>query len=137
MEKKRKTVLSAFVFAAALTAAIAVWYFSPKIFLDGVDPADVKSVTVFDGSTGNGFTVNQPEQIRHIVQNIQEREMERDHISLGYSGYRFRMSFCDQKGTEIERFIVNSDDTIRSDPFFYRCGGGLCVDYLEELESEN
>ena len=34
----------------------------------------------------------------------------------------------------IPLFILNSDDTIRKDPFFYRCDGGLCFDYINELE---
>ena len=26
--------------------------------------------------------------------------------------------------------------TIRKDPFFYKCDGGLCFDYIKEIESK-
>lgn len=35
----------------------------------------------------------------------------------------------------IPKFILDSDHTIRKDPFFYRCEGGLCFDYIKEIES--
>ena len=31
---------------------------------------------------------------------------------------------------------INSSNTIRKDPFFYRCDGNLCFDYLKELEEK-
>ena len=31
---------------------------------------------------------------------------------------------------------INSSNTIRKDPFFYRCDGDLCFDYLKELEEK-
>ncbi|MGN8697642.1 hypothetical protein ACTNE3_11435, partial [Bacillota bacterium HCP3S3_F1_1] len=33
-------------------------------------------------------------------------------------------------------FILNSDNTICKDPFFYRCDGGLCFDYLKTCEEK-
>ena len=33
----------------------------------------------------------------------------------------------------IPEIILNSDDTIRKDPFFYKCDGGLCFDYIKEI----
>lgn len=62
--------------------------------------------------------------------------MERNKISIGYFGYGFRVYFYDEAGKKIESFIINSADTIRKDPFFYRCDGDLCYDYLEEIEDK-
>ena len=33
-------------------------------------------------------------------------------------------------------FILNSDNVICKDPFFYRCDGGLCFDYLKACEEK-
>ena len=33
-------------------------------------------------------------------------------------------------------FILNSDNIIRKDPFYYRCDGGLCFDYLKACEEK-
>ena len=75
-----------------------------------------------------------PEEIKYIVENIQGIEMKRDNISSNYDGFSFSLSFKDTDGKTIDSFIVNSADTIRDDPFFYRCEGGLCFEYLKSLE---
>ena len=62
--------------------------------------------------------------------------MKKDRISLFYSGYSFRMSFYGENERVLDSFIINSSNTIRSDPFFYRCDDGLCYDYLIELENK-
>lgn len=119
-----------------ITAISAAWYFSPKAFLNGVGVADVKFISVFDGNTGKSFYIDKPEEIKYIVENIQNIKMKRDKISLFYSGYSFRMSFCDENEKVVGHFIMNSADTIRRDPFFYRCDGRLCFDYLKDLEGK-
>ncbi len=93
-----------------------------------------KAISVFDGNTGESFDIIDRDEIHYLVENIQTTDLKKDKISLGYSGYRFRMSFYDKAGKEIESFMMNSADTIRKAPFFYRCDGSLCFDYLKELE---
>lgn len=130
MKKKMLIV----VIAIAIIAVSAIWYFSPKNFLSGVEPSDVKSISVFDGNTGNGFVIESSEEIKQIVENIQGIKMKRDNISVGYIGYSFRVQFTDESGKIIDSFIINSPNTIRDDPFFYRCDSSLCYDYIKELE---
>lgn len=117
-------------------AITAVWYFSPKNFLSKVVSSDVKSISVFDGNTGKRFVIDDIAEIKYIVENIQNIEMERYKVSLGYSGYAFRVSFNNSNGKEIDSFVINSANIIRDDPFFYRCNGGLCFDYLKALEDK-
>jgi hypothetical protein len=136
MKKGWKITLVILVIAAAAIAILALWYFTPKTFLKGIEPSDVKSISVFDGSSGNGFVIDDGSEIQYIVENIQSTPMTRGKVSLGYSGYSFRMKFYDTGGKEIDSFIINHATTIRDDPFFYRCSGGLCFDYLRELEDK-
>ena len=136
MKTKQKIFLLIMVIVIAAIAISVVWYFSPRIFLSGIEPSDVKSISVFDGNTGKGFDISDTDEIRYIVENIQGCKMERDKVSIGYSGYRFCMCFCDEAEKEMESFTINSDNTIRKDPFFYRCDSGLCFDYLKELEEK-
>ena len=103
----------------AIIAISAVLYFSPRTFLSGVDPSDVKSIFVFDGNTGERFVIDDLAEIKYIVENIQGIEMERYKVSVGYSGFCFRMSFNGSNDNEIDSFVINSADTIRDDPFFY------------------
>ena len=130
----KKTVIT--IIAVLVLAVLGILICSAsRTFGNGIDASEVDHINVFDGNTGVGFTIDRPEDIRHIVENIQSRPMKRDGLSLGYSGYSFRISYIDEKDKNIiPEFIVNSDDTIRRDPFFYRCDGGLCYDYLKTME---
>jgi hypothetical protein len=133
MKKGRKIALLILVVVVAAIAISAAWYFTPKTFLKGIDPSHVGSIAVFNGNNGNGFVIEEESEIQYIVENIQRTPMTREKVSVGYTGYSFRMKFYDNRGKEIDSFILNSATTIRDDPFFYRCSGGLCFDYLEYL----
>ncbi|MDE5950883.1 MAG: hypothetical protein K2H12_04800 [Acetatifactor sp.] len=95
MKTKQKISLLILVIVIAATAILLVWYFSPRIFLEGVEPSDIKSIIVFDGNTGKGFYILAADEIRYIVENIQGNKMERDGVSIGYMGWSFQMIFCD------------------------------------------
>jgi hypothetical protein len=134
MKKGKKISLLILVVVVVAIAISAAWYFSPKTFLKGIEPSNVSSIAVFDGNTGNSFVIEDKSEIQYIVENIQSFAMTREKVSVGYSGYSFRMNFYDNSGKEIDSFIINSADTIRDDPFFYCGNGDLCFDYLKELE---
>lgn len=129
MKKKISILVSIIVI---LMVIAAVYYFTPKTFGKGVN-----HINVFDGNTGEGFTIDNPENIKHIVENIQSKPMRRGGISLGHMGYKFSVVLIDENDKAIVPiFFINSENTIRKDPFFYYCDGGLCVDYLEKLENQ-
>lgn len=136
MNKRKKLITVLMVIAAVLLICVGL-YLMPKSFGKGVDAKRVHHINVFDGNTGEGFTVDDPAQIRHIVENIQSIPMHRDGISMGRMGYGFKISYIDENDRDVvPLFFMNSDNTIRKDPFFYRCEGGLGFDYLKELETE-
>lgn len=128
-----------FIFLAAVSVlllAALFWWATPVTFLEGVPADKVTSIEVFDGGTGIGFTVVAPEDIQYIVSNLQQASMQREKLSLGYMGTRFRLTFYDDSGVPLETLIVNSANTIRKDPFFYRDpDASLCLDYLDYLVS--
>lgn len=131
---KKKALIPAAVILLAIVAA-AVCYAAPKTFGGNIVPSEVDHINVFDGNTGVGFTIDNPDDIKYIVENIQSHSMKRDGVSLGHSGYGFQVSYLDENDKDvIPLFLLNSDDTIRKDPFFYRCDGGLCFEYLKTLE---
>ena len=134
MKKKQIILISFVVFIIIAAIILCVWYYIPKTFLNRLDASEVMTISVFDGNTGKGFVIESSEEIRQIVENIQQIKMKRDSISVGYSGYSFRVQFMDQNGKVIDSFIINSSNSIRDDPFFYRCDGGLCYDYMKDLE---
>lgn len=135
MKNKR---LLAFVCFTLICVGICVtlWYFAPKTFLRGVDAEDISKISVFDGGTGQRFDITEREEIVRIVDNVSGISMKRGKLSRGYDGFRYSMDFVDESGRVIESFIVNSEDTIRDDPFFWHCEGELCYEYLGELEGK-
>ena len=105
-----------------------------KIFLKDVEPEELQRIIVFDGNTGQEFVITDEDELTVIVENIQSISVKREKLSLGYSGYRFHMTFVDTTGETITEFILNSEGLIRKDPFFYTSEGGFCYDYIDELE---
>ena len=113
-----------------------LWWRAPVTFLDGVDPADVSYISVFNGSTGNSFRVENNEDIVHIVTNIQGLEMRKEKWSANVDGFLFSLSFYGRDGELIDAFIVN-ESKLRDDPFFYTFENGtLCTEKLRALEQE-
>jgi hypothetical protein len=133
---KKKVAIGVSVLLVLIIVAL-VYYITPKTFGKGINPANVDHINVFDGNTGEGFTIENADDIRYIVENIQSKPMRRDGVSLGHMGWKFSIVFVDKNDKAIVPiFFINSDNTIRKDPFFYRCDGGLCIDYLDELENK-
>jgi len=131
---KKKIALSITVIVVLILAAEG-YYSLPKTFGKDVTPSDVDRISVFDGNTGVGFTITNPEDIKYIVENIQGHSMKKEGISLGRMGYGFKIRYIDGRDNDvIPAFILNSDDTIRKDPFFYVCEEGLCFDYIKDCE---
>ena len=120
-------------FPVLLMILIAYCY-APVTFLKGVDPADIAAITIFDGNTGSESEITKQKDITYIVENIQSVPVRRTGISILEMGYRFRMTFTDEKGKLVETLTINSTDTIRKDPFFLTSEeGGLCFDYIWDL----
>ena len=120
-------------FPVLLLIGIA-YYYAPVTFLKGVEPEDIACITIFDGNTGEVSDITGTKDIAYITENIQSIPVRRTGISILEMGYRFRMTFTDEKGGVVEELTVNSEDTIRKDPFFLTTEeGGLCFDYIWDL----
>ena len=120
-------------FPVLLLIGIA-YYYAPVTFLKGVEPEDIACITIFDGNTGEVSDITGAKDIAYITENIQSIPVRATGISILEMGYRFRMTFTDEKGGVVEELTVNSEDTIRKDPFFLTTEeGGLCFDYIWDL----
>ena len=92
-------------------------------------------IEVFNGSNGNDFVIEGNDDINNIVSNIQNISMKKVKISLGYMGTLYNLKFINTESKVVDEFIVNHNDTIRRDPFFYRDStSSLCIDLLRSLE---
>ncbi len=132
--KKKVSILLAGVLILILGAA--AWYNAP-IDLMNLDPNEVMEIVVFNGNSGNGTHIEDKEQIQHIIDNLNDIEIKRAKPSVGYMGYRFKMTIYSSNGNEADdwnNFIINSVDTIRKDPFFYSVTKGkIDYSYIESI----
>ena len=114
---------------------ILAWHLTPKKYLIGVASTDVVSISVFNGNTGNGFTVTDRTQIMTIVENVHGIEMKKEKFSFGHDSFAYSVTFTDASGKTLDTFMINSKYIVRDDPFFYRSSRALCFDYIRELEA--
>ena len=92
---------------------------------------------LFDGNTGDELEITAKKDITHIVENVQSVPVRREGIAFLNLGYRFIMTFEGADGTEIAKFTINDENTIRGEFFYYvNEDGGLCFDYLWHLMDE-
>ena len=133
MKKKISILLSVVLI---LLVGITVWYHAP-INLMNLDANEVMEIVVFNGNSGNTTHIEDKEQIQHIIDNLNDVEVKRSRLSAGYSGYSFKVTIYLSDGNEADdwnNFIINSDDTIRKDPFFYSViKGKIDYNYIENI----
>jgi hypothetical protein len=133
MKKKIIILLSAM---AILFAGIAIWYNTPIDLMD-LDHNEIMEIVVFNGNSGNTTHIKDKEQIQHIIANLNDVEVKRAKLSVGYSGYSFKVTIYLSDGNEADdwnNFIINSDDSIRKDPFFYSVTKGkIDYNYIEDI----
>lgn len=113
-----------------LLVGIIVWYNAPIKLMD-LDYNEVMEIVVFNGNSGNTTHIKDKEQIQHIIDNLNDVEVKRSKLSAGYSGYSFKLTIYLADGSEAgdwNNYIINSDYSIRKDPFFYSVTKGK-IDY--------
>lgn len=131
--KKKVPILSVVLI---LLVGIAVWYLAP-IDLMNLDANEVLEIVIFNGNSGNTTHIEDKEQIQHIIGNLNDVEVKRSKLSAGYTGYSFKVTIYLSDGNEADdwnNFIINSEDTIRKDPFFYSVTKGtIDYNYIESI----
>lgn len=132
--KRKLTIL--LTIAVIILAGAGVWYNIP-IDLMNLEHDEVMEIVVFNGNTGNATHITDKKQIEHIIENLNDIELKRSKLSVGYSGYSFKMTVYLSDGNEADgwnNFIINSDDTIRKDPFFYKVvSEKIDYDYIADI----
>ena len=133
MNKKVKIVIAVL---AVLAAGVLLWYNMPIKLMD-LKPEKVMEITVFNGNTGNVTHITDKEEIENMINDLNDVKLKRDKLSTGYTGFSFKITIYLTDGNEADgwnNFIINSEDTIRKDPFFYRVTeGNIDYEYIESI----
>lgn len=131
--KKARTAL---VVLAVLLAGLFLWYYLPIDLLD-LKPEEVMEISVFNGSTGKVTHITDEEQIKNIIDDLNDIKVRREKLSTGYSGFSFKITIYMSDGNEADgwnNFIINSENTVRKDPFFYKTvEGEIDYEYIESI----
>lgn len=131
---KKKIAIA--LFAAAVLLAVAVWYHAPMDLMN-LDHENVMEIVIFNGNSGKVTHIGDQEHIQHIIDNLNTVEVKRLKRSAGYTGFGFKMTIYLSDGNEADgwnNFIINSDDRIQKDPFFYSVTKGkIDYSYIENI----
>lgn len=110
-----------------------IWWNVPTSIIN-ISPSKVSKIEIFDGSTGKAITITDTNDIDHIIKNLNNVSVKKDSISFGAMGYSFRTTIHKTNGYVYKEFIINSSNTIRKDPFFYRDSSeSIDYDYIQNL----
>lgn len=133
MKQKTEALLAAL---SILLLGMILWGNTPVDLLE-LDPNEVMEIVVFNGNSGNTTHITDKEQLRHIVENLNEIEMKRTKLSSGYVGYSFRLTIYLSDGNTADgwnNFIINSEYAVRKGPLFYAVTKGeIDYSYLAKL----
>lgn len=135
--KKRYIV---FGIAVLLIVFGFVWWNSETVFLESVSSDNISVIKVRNGRTGNQFEISSKEDISYVVENIHSHSFHKSGISLFRMGTWYTLSFTDEHGSTVSEFMINENDVIRDDPFFYQTDNGNMqniTDYLTNLEMKS
>lgn len=114
-----------------------IWWNAPCSITD-IEPLEVSKIGIFNGNTGKLITITDTTDIEHIIKNLNAVSLKKEKISLGYMGYSYRITVYKANGGVYKKFIINSNDTIRKDPFFYRDNSGsIDYKYIQKLFNKN
>jgi hypothetical protein len=109
--------------------------YMPRKMLD-VSPQEVYKITLFDGGSGYELDITDRQTIENIVADFSEVSFSKNKLALGYSGYSYKLTVYSQERKVINRFIINSENTVRYKGFFYKAKGETVdYNYLQQLAS--
>jgi hypothetical protein len=124
--KNKKLLIGICVIFVIIIGSL-IWWNAP-CSITNIAPSEVSKIEIFDGNTGKSITITNTTDIEHIINNINMISLKKEKISLGYMGYSYRTTVYKVNGNVYKKFIINSSDTIRRDPFFYR-DSTVSIDY--------
>lgn len=131
---KTKKLIIALV-ALVIPVSLIIWT-RPNHFLDDIKSENIHAISVRDGSTGKDFEITGQEDITFIVEKIQAQSFKKDGLSIFNMGTLYTMHFYDADKKLIAKFILNSNDTLRKDPFFYKATSTMSglIEYFSTIK---
>jgi len=135
--KSKKKLIGILCTTAVIIIGGLIWWNVPNLIIN-ITPSEVSKVDIFDGNTGKSITITDEIDIEHIIRNLNAVSIKKEKISLGYMGHSLRTTIYKSDDVVYKKFIINSSNTIRKDPFFYRdSSDSIDYNYIKELIDNN
>ncbi len=129
---KNRKLIGICLIVVSIIGGLIWWNIATSI--TNIPPTEVSKIEIFDGNTGKSVVITDATNIEHIIENLNAVSIKKEKVSLGYMGYSFRTTIYKTDGTVYKKFIINSSNTIRKDPFFYRVSSeSIDYNYIQEL----
>lgn len=136
MKKNKKIFLLIAIVIVLFGGLFATTYIPKKIIT--IDASIVSKIEIFDGNRGELVTVTEAEPKEHIISNLNKIAFNKGKLSIGYSGYKFRMTIYKDNGKEYKELIINSNERIRYKGFIYTDEtNSIDYNYIDNLFDEH
>ncbi|GEM_PF-984842 len=93
---------------------------------------DVAKITIIHGTTGDKITIHNSEDIKHLVDNLNNISIHKLEINL-HKGFNYYISLYDNEGNVIEGFAFTDKRVSNKDFSFSVFKGKLDTQYIEYL----
>lgn len=130
-EQSMKKKISAIILILAVIVSVCTICYQMPVDMMNLDAEEVCEIRIFNGNNGQEIQITDRQAITHIIENLGGVQLKRSGLSLGYMGYSFRITIYLSNGKKARgwnEFVLNSSDSIRKDPFFYKVVKGN-IDY--------
>lgn len=119
--------------AIFLFISITLWLNLPT-HITNISPSEVSKIDIRDGSNGKTTSIESRPEIEHIIDNLNNVSLKKDRLSIGYVGWSFNLKIYKGNGKLYKEFVINSDEYVRKDPFFYKDSSkSIDYEYIKKL----
>lgn len=137
MKSKKKILIigiSIFCILTAIIIASADIYNArhPLTLRYDFTPEDVVRIEIFDGSTGNRYTITDEEAVSYIARDIQSKTYTRGENVKGHAGFVYSTTFYDKSDTVLWCATINSADTLVDYHYAYHPDSPLDFAYIQK-----
>lgn len=141
MVKNKKTIIilsvSLFVLVVGIFLSIFIYnIYHPLTLTHDYNPAAVTQIKIFDGTTGQHYTITNVDDVSHIAEDIKSKTYRRTKNVKGYSGFVFSTGFYDKEGNLVWSGTINSSETLVKNHYVYQPNVPLDFRYIQQLIQE-
>lgn len=116
-------------------SAILLWWFFPTRIVS-FQPSDVSEIYIIDRTHGEEVTITDPDDINHIITNLNSVSMRKSGLAFGFGLY-YDVTIYGQNGKILSAFVIQMTTEIKKGILFYRVyqsdGPYIDIDFITSI----